>query len=99
MRAVAVHVYCNGNATPIRHAYLIDFRYPDDFDYPDTYPDARGQRGPDNRGSTVHVAQLHTQMRRHFCLLVSNLYNDNTVHLRLSKHRLSESGAHNPLSL
>ena len=43
---------------PISHAYLIDFRYSDDFNYPDTYPDARGQRGPDNLGSTVLLLLL-----------------------------------------
>ena len=32
---------------------MVLFGYPDDFNYPDTYPDTRGQRGPDNRGSTV----------------------------------------------
>ena len=36
----------------------IDFRYPDDFNYPNTYPDTRGQNGPDNRGSTVQVVPL-----------------------------------------
>ena len=35
--------------------YCIDFRYLDDFNYPDMYPDTRCQRGPDNRGSIVSI--------------------------------------------
>ena len=37
----------------IAHVPQKYFLYPYNFNYPDTYPDTRGQRGPDNQGSTV----------------------------------------------
>ena len=34
--------------------------YPDSVSYLDTYSDTRGQRGLDNRGSTVHIFSNNT---------------------------------------